>query len=129
MTDVVENPVLRLTFDLSNAGRWDSEHKDTGKVRHNYQWSQEQWRHIETVAFKLLLVTMNGSAPWAVWNDAITPEALDYWEEDLPEDLFKSSDALDENEHLNGCTTAIGMVDSILQQFEEEIGKRGGSLP
>ena len=121
--------LLNLQIDLSEAGRWDSEHKDTGIVRHHYQWTPEQWQHIEMVAYRLILATMAGTAEWSRWEDAITPEALDYWDEDKPDGLFKDSDDLDFNEDLNGCSTAIGVVDAILKQMEEEIGKRGGSLP
>lgn len=123
--------VLRLKVPLDEAGKWDSETKAEGKVQHNYQWSPEQWKHIEMVAYRLILATMSGSADWGRWEDAITPEALDFWDEDKPDDLFNVSDDPDENNdnEINGCSTAIGVVDCILKQMEEEIGKRGGSLP
>lgn len=121
--------VLRLKVPLDEAGKWDTVSKAEGRVEHNYIWSPEQWRHIEMVAFKMLLAQMQGITEWAKWEDAITPEALDYWEDDLPEDVFKASDDPEENEHLMGVATAIGVVDAILRQMEDEIGKRGGSLP
>jgi hypothetical protein len=128
MTDMVAGPRLLIGFDLSKAGQWDSEHKDTGKVQHNYQWNQAQWRYIERSAFRMLLATMDGTAPWAVWEDASPPEALDYWEDEVPEGLFKASDDEnpDEDEHLMGVSTAIGVVDAIISQFEEEAAKRDG---
>lgn len=113
MTETVASPRLLIGFDLSNAGKWDS-----GKVEHNFQWNQAQWRYIEFSAFRMLLATMEGSAPWAKWEDAIPPEALDYWENEVPDGLFT------DDEHLDGVSTAIGVVDAILGQFEEEVAKR-----
>ncbi len=118
MTDIVVSPRLLIGFDLSNAGKWDSEHKDTGKVEHNYQWNQAQWRYIKRSAFRMLLATMEGSAPWTPWENAIPSEALDYWDDELPEGLFTDDETLD------GVSTAIGVVDAILGQFEEEAAKR-----
>lgn len=129
MTDVRLAPMLNLQIDLTAAGSWRSESKKDGVQDHYYQWNPEQWKHIEMVAFRLLLVTMGGNAPWIEWSDCIPPEALDFWEEDLPDDLFSGADEPNDNEHINGCATAIGVVDCILKQMEEEIGKRGGSLP
>jgi hypothetical protein len=122
MTDIVASPRLLISFDLSNAGKWDSETKEV-TTTHDYKWNQAQWRYIECAAFRMLLATMENSAPWYKWEDAIPPEALDYWDDEVPEGLFT------DDESLNGVATAIGVVDAILGQFEEEIGKRGGSLP
>jgi len=125
VSDVVTKPVLKLRFDLSNAGKWDSTHKDTGKTEHNYQWTEEQWRYIMRSAYRLLLATMEGSAPWGTWEECIPPEALDYWEDEVPPGLFKASEDenADEDEHLMGVSTAIGVVDCMLSQFEEEAAK------
>jgi hypothetical protein len=128
MTDTVATPVLRLKVSLAEAGKWMSTDKD-GSVTNHYQWTPDQWKHIEMVAFKLVIATMQGHTEWSSWEECITPEAMDFWEEDLPDDLFKGADELGFDEHLNGCSTAIGVVDAILAQMEEEIGKRGGSLP
>ena len=126
--DIVVSPRLKLEVDLTEAGKTRSQDSN-GSYEHDYIWSPEQWRHIEMVAYKMLLAQMRALTEWSYWGEAITPEALDYWEEDLPEDLFTSSDDPDLNEHISGCSTAIGVVDAILKQIEEEIGKRGGSLP
>jgi hypothetical protein len=123
MADTVMAPVLKLEINLDNAGRWNTEHRDIGKVRHHYQWTPEQWQHIEMSAMRMLLATMAGTAPWGVWEEAIVPEAVDFFEEG-GDDLFQEGD-----EYTNAVATAIGVVDAILSQLEEEVGKRGGSLP
>jgi hypothetical protein len=128
MTDLVTGPRLLIGFDLSTATQWDST-DSLGTVHFNYEWTQEQWRHIEMVAFRLLLAQMNGTTEWNQWSEAITPEALEFFEEDMPAGLFSEDDDVEDSEVLNATTTAIGVVDCILKQFEEEIGKRGGSLP
>ena len=123
MTDTVASPRLLIGFDLSKAGQWDSEHKDTGKIHHNYQWTQEQWRYIERAAFRMLLATMNGEGEWQTWEDAIPPMAMDFWEDEVPEGLFPEDDG---EFGLSGVMTAMGVVDAILSQFEEEAAKRDG---
>lgn len=119
MTDIILAPILLLNVDLSKAGQWDSETKEA-TTHHNYQWNAEQWRFIERSAFRMLIATMDGSAPWTTWNDCIPPEALDYWDDEVPQGLFT------DDEHLDGVSTAIGVVDAILIQFEEEAAKRDG---
>jgi len=127
MTDLVTGPRLLIGFDLSKAGQWNSETRET-TTSHDYKWNQAQWRYIERSAFRMLLATMEGTAPWGAWGEAIPPEALEYWEDEVPDGLFKASDDEnpDEDEHLMGVATAIGVVDAIIGQFEEEAAKRDG---
>jgi len=115
---MIDQPVLRLKIDLSTAGQWDSEHKDTGRVHHNYQWTANQWSHIKKVAMRLFLATWEGTAPWEhLWELAIPPEALDYWDAGLPAGLF--SDDPDSEETMNAVATAIGVVDALLDRIGE----------
>ena len=115
---LIEAPMLRLNIDLNAAGQWDSEHKDTGKVHHNYQWTANQWRYIKKVAMRLFLATWEGTAPWEhSWDQCIPPEALDYFDVGLPEGLF--SDDPDSEEQINAVATAIGVVDALLEKIGE----------
>lgn len=118
MQEIIENPVMRLTFDLTEAGRWDSSSKTT-TTHHNYQWNREQWRQIERAAFLMIRESMDGDAPWDTWNECIPPEAIEYFN-GVSQDLFT------EDELLDATSTAIGVVDAILGQFEEEAAKRDG---
>lgn len=121
MTDTAA-PRLLIGIDLSKAGQWDSESLEHGKIHHDWngKWNQAQWRFIERSAFRMLIATMEGSAPWSTWGDAVPPEALDYWEDEVPDDLFE------EDDWIAGVSTAIGVVDAIIAQFEEEAAKRDG---